>query len=316
MARIDLSALDLNLLVVLDRLLDRRGVGRAAEDLHLSQPAVSRSLQRLRDALGDPLLVRSGRDMVLTERARGLVVPVAEALASARRVFEPPDVFVPAEAHGPLVIALGDDAQFAFASAIAAAVWASCPRVDLRFSALAVGTLEDGRRGVVDLALAPDLDRLPRIAGRVDTSEFISQRLYERRFVVAESGRAASPDLTLERWLEASHAIVSFEAGGRGFVDDLIAGRGLERRVAASLSSFVAVGHLVAGSALLAVMPDELARAMAPSVRGWPCPIELPTLPMSLIWHPRQARDARHRHLRGLVAGAIMAQVGRSPEDG
>jgi DNA-binding transcriptional LysR family regulator len=309
MTRMDLARLDLNLLVVLDRLLDRQSVGQAAADLHRSQPAVSRSLQRLRDALGDPLLVRVGRGMVPTERARGLAGPVAEALAAARRVFAPPDDFDPAAADGALVVAAGDDVQHAFADALATALWSRCPGVDLRLSALSAATVEAGRRGDIDLALSPDLSALPRIAGRVDTSEFVHQRLYERRFVVAEAASAGHHDLTLERWLAASHAIVSFETGGRGFVDELLAERGLSRRVAASLTSFIGVAHLVERSGLLAVMPAEVVRAMGPGLRAWPVPIPVPTLPMSLIWHPRQTRDPRHRYLRELVAEAIRARA-------
>ncbi len=164
------------------------------------------------------------------------------------------------------------------------------------------------RRGATrrhDVALLPDLDALPRIAGRADTSELVHQHVYDRRFVVAEASSAGHDDLTLERWRAASHVIVSFERGGRGFVDELLAERVWSRRVAASLTSFIGVAHLVERSRLLAVLPAEVVRAVGPGLRAWPVPIPVPTLPMWLAWHPSQTRDARHRYLREIVAGAL-----------
>lgn len=308
MTRIDLRSLDLNLLVVLERVLARESVGAAAVDLGLSQPAVSRSLQRLRDALGDPLLVRVGHDMVPTERAKALAEPVGLALEAARRVFEPPDAFEPARAGGTLVIAMGDEAQVALGDAIFAAVWAECPGVDLRVCALSAQSVGQGRRGEIDLAIAPDLRALPAIAGAPNTSEYVHRSLYQRRFVVAEAaGRACGP-MDLERWLAASHVIMSFEAGGRGFVDELLEARGLRRRVAASVTSFVAAARLVAASGLVCVMPEEVAYAVGSGLVAHPVPIPLPPLPMELLWHPRLASDPRHRFLRERVAGAVVAR--------
>lgn len=308
MARIDLRELDLNLLVVLERLLARGGVGAAAADLGLSQPAVSRSLQRLRDTLGDPLLVRVGHEMVPTERALELREAVEDALQAARRVFEPPATFDPRHATGAFVIALGDEAQIAVGPAIAAAVWAHCPGIDLRFHQLSARTVAEGRRGDVDLALSPDLGVLPLVAGGVDTSEFVHRRLYTRRFVVI--ARAGTPPLDLASWLAADHVIVSFEAGGRGFVDDLLAARGLTRRVAASVTSFVAAAHLVASSRLVGVVPAEVAGLLGDRLSVSAPPIDVPSLPIELLWHPRVSADPRHRFVRERVAEAVIATLG------
>ena len=309
MTRIDLRGLDLNLLVVLERVLARESVGAAATDLGLSQPAVSRSLQRLRDALGDPLLMRVGHEMVPTERAKALAGPVAFALEAARRVFEPPDAFVPALAGGTLVIAMGDEAQVSLGDAIFAGVWAACPGVDLRVTALSAATVEQGRRGEIDLAIAPDLRGLPLIAGAPDTSEYVHRSLYTRRFVVAEAaGRSGAP-MDLERWLAASHVIVSFEAGGRGFVDELLEARGLRRRVAASVTSFMAAARLVAATDLVCVIPEEVAWTVGVPLTVHPSPLPLPSIPIQMLWHPRLASERRHRFLRDRVAEAVGARA-------
>ena len=307
MDRIPLRELDLNLLVVLERLLARGSVSAAAADLGLSQPAASRALQRLRQALGDPLLVRVGRGMVLTDRARELLAPVEEALAAARKVFAPPVAFDPATATGDLVIGVGDEVEAAFSDAIARALWERAPGIDLRLRSLGTHSVDEGRRGLIDLAISPDLGPLPPGSDQVDLSEFVQRPLYTRRFVVAAAaGRLSALDLDL--YLAASHALVSFQAGGRGFVDELLAAAGHRRRVAASVTSFRAAARLVAATDLLAVVPEEVVRTTS-GLDAFPPPFHVPDLPMLLIWHPRRTADGRHRALRELVRRAIIDRV-------
>ena len=305
----DLRAVDLNLLLALDRLLARESVTEAARELGLTQPAMSRSLQRLRLLLGDPLLVRVGRGVEVTERGRALRGPVEDALAAARRVLEPPPEFDPLSARGQLVIGLSEEGQLALADSIVRAVWAVAPNIDLRVRALSMQSLEEGRRGVIDLAIAPDLSALPGRAGAVDFSELAARPLYMRRFVVARAPETASPT-DLDSYCAAHHAIVSFEGGGLGFVDDLLAAIGRRRRVAASLSSFPAVARLVSRSSLLATMPEDVVRAMGYPLLISELPFDLPQLPMLLLWHPRFTPDARHRFLRDRVTMAVRSVVG------
>lgn len=306
MEGIDLRGLDLNLLVALDRLLEHGNVTAAARDLGVTQPAMSRTLQRLRDALGDPLLVRVGRGVVPTDRARALRGPVTEALASVQRVFAPPDVFDPATARGEVAIALGDEAQVAFADAIVRAVWDAAPGVDVRVRRLSAASLDEGRRGVLDLAIAPDLAPLPAIAGAVPYDDFVARPVYTRRFVVAR--RPGQGPLSLDAYLAAAHVIVSFEGGARGFVDDLLAARGLSRRVAATVTSFPSAARLVATTDLVATLPEEIVHT-APDLVAFPPPIELPTLAILCVWHPRRTPDARHRFFRELVMRAVRARA-------
>ena len=308
MRRIDLRALDLNLLLKLDRLLEHRSVSAAARELGLSQPATSRALQRLRDALGDPLLVHVGRGLVPTDRALDLRGPVAEALEAARRVFELPAPWDPATASGELVLAMGDEAQLAYAAAVAVALWAEAPGIALSVRPLSVATVEEGRRGDLDVALSPDLTDLPASAGGVDLSEFVLRPLYRRRFVVASARPRGK--LCLEDYLAADHVIVSFDGGRRGFVDDLLEAQGHRRRVAASVPSFTAAARLVAGTDLLCTLPEEVVWSSDWALHACPPPISLPEIPMLLVWHPRHTPDPRHRFLRELVGRTILASLG------
>ncbi len=306
MEGIDLRDIDLNLLLALDRLLHRGNVTLAARDMGITQPAMSRTLQRLRANLGDPLLVRVGRGVVPTDRARALVEPVADALRSIQRVFEPPDPFTPAVARGEFVIALGDEAQVAFADAIVRAIWAVSPGVDVRVRPLGYSSLDEGRSGVLDLAITPDLSALPASVHPPDLSDFVVKPLYVRRFVVVSSSRHPRRNIGLDDYVAARHVIIGQDGAGRAFVDDLLEARGLHRRVAATVTSFPSAGALVAATDLLATLPEEVVHASAGALVVSRPPIDLPDLTMLGVWHPRRTRDPRHRFFRELVMHAIV----------
>ena len=309
MENMDLRALDLNLLHALDRLLHHGNVTAAAKDIGITQPAMSRTLQRLREVLGDPLLVRVGRGVVPTDRARALALPAAEALRAVQRVFAPPAVFDPATAHGELSLALGDEAQVAFGDAIVKAVWASAPGIDVRFRPLGLASLDESRRGVLDLAISPDLSALPVIAGAPDLSDFVVKRLYERRFVVISSACRPRRSLSLQEYVGALHVIVGFDGGSRGFVDELLADLGCKRRVAATVTSFPGAAALVAATDLLATLPEEVVRTSGHAVVSCEPPLEIPRLPLLAVWHPRRTPDPRHRFLREVVMSAVVQRA-------
>lgn len=309
MVNMDLTGLDLNLLVAFERLLESGSVSEAARALGVTQPAMSRTLQRLRDALGDPLFVRSGRGLVPTERARALQRPLEDALLAVRKVFERPGAFEPARARGELRIAIGEETQMGFAVPILEAVWKRAPGIDVRFRPLGPHSVEAARRGLIDFALAPDLSALPPGSDTVDISEFVARPLYERRFVVVSARRGGTRRWTLDSYAAALHLLVGPEASGRGFVDDLLERTGRRRRVAASLSSFTHAAHVVSRTHLVSTLPEEVVRAVrVPLVIATP-PLELPRLSMQMLWHPRFTTDARHRFLRETVASAIRSRA-------
>lgn len=293
---------DLNLLLLFDAMMQMRSVSAAARKLGVGQPAASAALARLRTALGDPLFVRAGRGLVPTDRAKALREPVTAALVAVRAVFAEPPTFDPATATGAFQLAVGEEVQVAWGPALVAALRGAAPGVDVRFRPLSVASLDEGRRGVLDLAIAPDLGPLPPIAGGTDYADFVTRPLYARRFVGI--ARRGTPPPDRAAWLAAPHAIVSFDGGGRGFVDELLAREGLSRRVVVSATSFPAVARLVAATDLLAVVPSEVA---GPEHAVFEVPIPLPTLPVLLVWHPRRTTDPRHRFLRDVVARVVAA---------
>jgi DNA-binding transcriptional LysR family regulator len=182
-------------------------------------------------------------------------------------VFAPPPEFALSTATGALALALGDELQGVLLAPLLAALRDRAPGIDLRARRVSAAPVDGGRRGLLDIEIAPDLSAPPPIARAVYTSELVSRPLYERTWTVEAwregwrapvCGSASLPPIDLGTWLAADHAIVSYEGCGGGFVDELLAARGLHRRVVASVTSFPEAPELVARSRVLAVVPSEL----------------------------------------------------------
>ncbi|MEN0065517.1 MAG: LysR family transcriptional regulator [Myxococcota bacterium] len=299
---------DLNLLLVLERVLARESVSEAADDLGLSPSATSRALQRLRDALSDPLLVRAGNRLVPTDRARELVRPATRAIEAARDVFQRVRPFDPRTATGDFVIGLGDELEQAWFPAMVEKIRAQAPGIDLRVRSLTMQSVEEGKRNLLHAAIAPDLTTIV-VPNLPDLSDLVHRTLYKRRFVVigAETLWSEPPDL--ERYLAAEHVIMSDEGGGRGFMDDLLGTQGSTRRVACSVTTFAAVVRVVRATRMLALVPSEILPTFGRGLVAHPPPVPVPRMEMRLLWHPRHTAQPRHRMLRALVAEVVAEQT-------
>lgn len=162
----DLRRIDLNLLVILDALLSEQHVTRAAERLHLSQPAVSHALARLRDLLGDALLVRQGSSLVPTARALELAMPLAEALAQVQALLEP-NRFDPASAKRTFRVAMSDYSAAIFLPGLVRTLRREAPGIDLQIiQASREGMLDGVLNGDIDLAAGVFPTCLPSCAAR------------------------------------------------------------------------------------------------------------------------------------------------------
>ncbi len=300
---------DLNLLIVLDRLLARQSVSEAAEDLGLSASATSRALQRLRDALGDPLLQRAGNRLVPTTLARELIGPAGRAVEAAREVFERERAFDPTHVSGEFVLALTPELQRVLLPPIVSHLHATVPRVDLRVRELTMRSADEGRRDLIHLAIGPDLSVLPNVPELPDATEFVHRDIYRRRFVVVgqASRWPAPPDLA--QYVAAHHVIVSADGSGRGFMDDLLAKQGMQRRVACTATTFSAVLDLVRVTPMLALVPSEIVPELGKGLLAHPPPLDVPSMDMRMMWHPRHTTQQRHRALRMLVAEAVASCV-------
>jgi DNA-binding transcriptional LysR family regulator len=287
--------IDLNLLLALDALLEEASVTGAARRLHLSQPAMSRTLARIREATGDPILVRTGRSMTVSPRARVLREEVAALVKRARVVLSPEGELVPSTLERTFTIRCHDAVLASFGTALLGRVQKEAPGVSLRFLAEGTSDLDDLRQGRVDLHIGSPVVRAQGLS---------SEQVAHDTLVVAlrREHAFARGKLTIERFARALHVLVSRRGRLRDPLDDALASRGLSRRVvtaaptSAVALSFVRDANFVATIAERACGP--LVRSMGLVVRALP----LPVAPIELVqsW-PTHLDDRAHRWLRGLT---------------
>lgn len=291
--------LDLNLLITLDVLLAERNVTRAAERLNLSQPSVSVQLAKLRDTLGDPLLLPGPRGMRPTARAEALREPLREALKALQQAVSPQRPFDPAQASDTWRIAAFDYAEATIVLPLLRDLRTEAPGTRLAIVQAVPSLLaRQAEHGEIDLAF--------------HTTEGAPQGLHRRplfteRYVLA--GRAGHPGLkrkpTLAQFCRLEHVIVSPDGGGfYGPTDEVLAARGLSRRVALSVPHFLFVLSVLGSTDLVAMLPSRLVRNAA-GIRVVDAPIEIPGYEMSMLWHERVHRDPGHRWLRDTIVASV-----------
>jgi DNA-binding transcriptional LysR family regulator len=298
----DTKRLDLNLLVTLDTLLAEQNVTRAARRLHLSQPAVSAQLARLRDLFGDPLLIPAQRGMTPTSKADELLVPLRDALDRLRAAVDRHGHFEPAQARLTVAIACTDYLQAALVQPLVLQLRQQAPGVRVALRILDIPQLAaQVARGEVDLALMTPGDA-PTVLR--------SRHLFYERYVLI--GRLGHPrlrrKLTAAQFAQLEHIIVSLRGGDFSTpVDDMLAGLGLRRNVVLSAASFLFVPDIVARSDLVALVPERLVRDRADALLVVECPIPVPGFEVGMLWHERSHGHAGQRWvrelLRALVAG-------------
>ncbi|MBA8956955.1 LysR family transcriptional regulator [Actinomadura namibiensis] len=302
------SRMDLNLLVALDALLEEGSVTGAAERLHLSEPAMSRTLGRIRRALGDPVLVRSGRGMVPTPRALVLRAEVHELVQRARAVFTAGDDLDPGTLTGDFTFQADEGIVAVLGGPLLRRVAREAPGLRLRF--LGEGPRDTGalRRDTVDLEIGVIGERSPET--RVEP-------LLEDRFVtvVRPDHPLARGGFTLEEWAAAAQLVSTRRGRLSGPVDELLAGQGRSRRLVGSVSNVVTSLLLVVETGLVGFAAERTHRRLVErfGLVTAPIPLELPPLRMSLAWHARYDADAAHAWLRGLVRETVAEVAGEPP---
>jgi DNA-binding transcriptional LysR family regulator len=295
--------LDLNLLTALDALLEEGSVGGAARRLHLSEPATSRALGRIRAALGDPVLVRTGRSMVLTPRAEAMRTEVHALVERAQALFTASVAPDPATLDRTFTI-LAEDVAISLGPELMARVRAEAPRVALRFLGESPGAdglpLRDGRADL-DIGVMPDLP--PEI--------HVEPLFRDRMVAVVRPGHplaTAEPDPV--RFAAADHVSASRRGRLTGPVDDALAARGLRRRVALAVPTYAASLLVVARTDLVALMPSRLGRRTVEALGlvALEPPFELPPIEISQAWHQRYEADGAHRWLRQCVRETLASR--------
>lgn len=301
MHHMNVSNIDLNLLKALDALLETESVTKAAELANLSQPAMSRALNRLQHTIKDPLLVRSGRGMVLTPRGEALRTPVRDALAQVSHVFKP-QVFDPSRAQDRFRIMAPDYVAQMIMPTVLGQIYKLAPQVQIEIENLSATGVSDLCEGHISLGF-----------GVVDDGPVLynvaSQSLFEDHQVcLVRKGHPLIKDgMSLKAYSASAHALLSITGRGGGRIDDVLREYGLKRKIALRITQFMTISAVIAPTDLVITVPEQLAhQVMTDELHMMPLPSELqtPTFTVSQIWHERFTKDPAHQWLRRLVRSA------------
>jgi len=281
----DLSRIDLNLLVILDALLSEQHVTRAAERLHLSQPAVSHALARLRDVLGDPLLVRAGSTLVPTARALELVAPLAEALAQVQSLLAP-NTFDPATARRTFRVAMSDYGAAIILPGLIRTLRREAPGIDLQIS-------HASREGMLDGVLNGDIDLAAGVFPEMP-NELRSSVLFEERYVCLLDRRRLPADgvLDLPTYLSRPHVLLEMRGSGTPEIERALTALRERRRVAISLPHWSVAPQLISGTDLILTVSSRSVRDIdQQQLIVLPPPFEIAPFTFVLAWHKRRGGD-------------------------
>lgn len=291
-----LSAIDLNLFGVLRALLQERHVTRAAERVGLSQSATSHALARLREVCGDPLLVRHGRSLELTPRALALLPSLERGLSELESVVTREPSFEPRTARRVFTLGMSDYQQGFLLTPLLQRLEREAPLIDL--SVLTFPNLSEMlETGRADLAII--------VTGSTGTA-FSTQKLFSDKFVCAvrKDHPHVKKSLSLEAYLSLRHVLVAPGGAPGSLVDTELERRGLSRRVALTVSSFLVAPLIVSETDFIATSPERLLRRLTQrlSLKLLDPPLRLPSFSFSLAWHPRLDHDPAHHWLRAQIA--------------
>jgi len=293
----DIRNVDLNLLVALDALLAERSVSRAAVRLHLSQPAASALLARLRELFGDPLLLRSARGMLPTPRALELLGPVRQVLDEIEAIVQPREAFDAATAVHTFTLSASDYVEYALLPKLVDYLEQKAPGVRLEVRPLDVQSVaRQMESGEVDLCITGLQNAAPGLHVRP---------LYTERIVsvVRRNHPGIGARLTLDKFCSLEHIQVSVLGGGfTARIDAALTALGRKRRARLHVPHFLLVPEIVARSDMISSLPERLARGYAKKLRIFEPPLDIQGFTVGEVWHERNQRDPAQQWLRDVLA--------------
>lgn len=289
----NLSSVNLNLLVAFDALARERHVTRAARRVGVTQSAMSNSLRQLRTLFEDELFVRAPRGVVPTARAAALAAPIRQALGVIEGVLAAPR-FDPRVDERTFVLSADDYHQLVLLPPLLRALRARAPRVRIRVQHSARHSVPEGlARGDLDLAVGWFGAPPPGHARKALFSE-------EFRCIVRRGHPEVGRRLGLRTWVSLPHVVVS-ETDQPTSIDRALAARGLSRTVAQRVPHVLLVPSLVAATDWSAAVSRRVAERFSRGLSLHPLPLDLPPSTASMVWHDRAEADPAHRFLRDLL---------------
>jgi DNA-binding transcriptional LysR family regulator len=286
---------DLNLLATLDVLLAEGSVARAAKRLRLSPSAMSRALARLRQTMGDPLLVRAGRGLVPTPRALELRARVGQLVRDAEAVLSAAEKLDLKQLARTFTLRTSDGFVENFGPALIARAGKAAPGVRLRFVQKPDKDSASLRDASIDLETG--------VVGETTGPEVRAQGLFRDRFIgVVRKGHPLSKGkVTAARYAAGRHILVSRRGLDKGPIDEALKPLGLEREIATIVGGFSIALALARDSDLIASVPERHTGNLRAGLFTFALPVAVPEFTVSLLWHPRLDADPAHRWLRQCV---------------
>jgi DNA-binding transcriptional LysR family regulator len=296
----ELHNFDINLLVAFDLLMEEKNVSRAAERMFVTQSAMSHTLQRLRQQLDDPLLVKTPAGMKPTDRALSLVDPVKAVLRDIKRLIRAPEEFDPAQSRRRFVIAATDYMDLLVLPPLVERITLGAPGIDIHVKRTeSPFPEEDLEHNDLDVVLGFDaILKPPAYLSRTKLFEDRMACVVGRQHMIGKSGR-----LTLEEYVSRKHMLISRTGTRAGLIDEWLAERGLARRIALIVPHFLSAPFIVAKTDMILSLPERIAIefiGLAP-LKTVAIPIELPAYDLVMVWHPLHDLDPAHRWLRDQI---------------
>lgn len=290
-----MSTPDFNLLLTLDAVLSEGSVTRAAQRLHLSPSAMSRALARLRDATGDPLLVRAGRGLVPTPRALELRDQVSHIVLAATAALRPVETIKPNQLTRSFTLRTREGFVENFGAKLLERIKVEAPGVRLFFVHKANKNSTDLRDGRVDLETG--------VIGKATGPEVRARPLFKDRFVgvVRHAHPLCTGLVTPTRYALGQHICVSRLGIERGAIDEALLPLGFRRDIATMVDAFSSALALARSSDMIASVPERQTANLRLGMHTFALPVEIPEVTVSMLWHPRFDADQAHRWLRELV---------------
>lgn len=294
---------DLNLLIALEALLDEGSVAKAAKRLQLSPSAMSRTLARLREATGDPLLVRAGRGLVPTPRANKLRECVSDLVEAAQATLRPAKALELRRLERTFTLRTSDGFVENFGPSLITRIKEEAPFARLRFFPKLDKDSDALRDGLVDLETG--------VVGKAAGPEIKIQSMFRDRFVgvVREGHPLTMQKLTARRYAASQHILASRRGLEHSEIDTVLASQNLDREIVTIVSGFSAALALARSSDLVATVPERHTGHLRLGMRSFSLPFSLPTITISMLWHPRSDADPAHRWLRSIVRNVCLTAV-------
>ena len=297
----ELKNIDLNLLLVFHQLLAERRVSKVAANLGMTQPGVSNALKRLRVALGDELFVRTAKGMEPTPYAAQLGEPIGYALSTIFDTLNEGVRFDPVSSDRKFKIGMTDIGEAYFLPLLMAALREQAPGVSIStVRNNAVNLQDEMEAGHIDLAIG----LLPQLK-----SGYFQRKLFHQRYVcMFREGHPLDKSsdkagITVDEFERAEHVLVVSSGTGHAIVDQTIERLGIQRKVSLTVPHFVAVGHILSASSMIATVPERYAMACVKpfGLKYVTHPLSLPEVNINIFWHARFNKEPANQWLRRLI---------------